>query len=83
VLLLNECLLLLFILLWSQSGNLDIPSYEPKKDEVGGQLRLLHNKGLCDSHRSLSIVRIVNSRRLRLAGHAARFGEMNTYRILM
>jgi len=43
----------------------------PKKDEVAGEWRKLHNEELNDLHFLPSIVRVFKSRRLRLAGHAA------------
>jgi hypothetical protein len=46
--------------------------------------RKLHNKELHDLYSSPSIIRIIKSRRMRLAGHAARMGEKrNAYRLLM
>jgi hypothetical protein len=55
--------------------------YGPKRDEVTGEWRKLHNEELCDLHSSPSIIRIVKSRRMRWAGHIARMGEKrNAYR---
>jgi hypothetical protein len=46
-----------------------------KRDEVTGEWRKLHNKELHDLLSSLSIIRIIKSRRMRWAGHVARMGE--------
>jgi hypothetical protein len=58
--------------------------FGPKRDEVAGELRKLHNKELRDLYSSPSIIRIIKSRRMRLAGHVARMGEKrNAYRLLV
>jgi hypothetical protein len=55
--------------------------FGPKRDEVTGGWRKLHNEELCDLYSSPSIIRIFKSRRMRWAGHVARMGEKrNTYR---
>jgi hypothetical protein len=46
-----------------------------KKDEVTGEWRKLHNEELRDLYSSPSIIRIIESRRMRWAGHVARIGE--------
>ena len=44
----------------------------------------LHNKELCALYFSLNIIRVINSRRLRWAGHVARMGERrDAYRALV
>jgi hypothetical protein len=48
--------------------------FGPKRDEVTGEWRKLHNKELRDVYSSPSIIRIIKSRRMRLAGHVARMG---------
>jgi hypothetical protein len=54
--------------------------FGPKRDEVTGEWRKLHNEELHDLYSSPSIIRIIKSRRMRWAGHAARTGEMrNAY----
>jgi hypothetical protein len=49
--------------------------FGPKRDEVRGEWRKLHNKELRDLYSSLSIIRIIKSRRMRWAGLVARMGE--------
>jgi hypothetical protein len=49
--------------------------FGPKKDEVTGGWRKLHNEELRDLYSSPSIIRIIKSRRVRWAGHVARKGE--------
>jgi hypothetical protein len=54
---------------------------EPKRDEVTGDWRKLHNEEL---HNLYSSPNMIKSRRMRLAGHVARVGETRkTYRILV
>jgi hypothetical protein len=58
--------------------------FGPKRDEVTGEWRKLHNEGLSDSYSSPSIIKIIKSRRMRWAGNVARMGEKrNTYRLLV
>jgi hypothetical protein len=45
--------------------------FEPKRDEVTGEWKKLHNKELDDLYSSSSIIRIIKSRRMRWAGHVA------------
>jgi hypothetical protein len=55
--------------------------FGPKRDEATGEWRKLHNEELRDLYSSPSIIRIIKSRRMRWAGHLARFGEKrNMYR---
>ena len=49
--------------------------FEPKRDEVTGEWRKLHNKELNDLYCSPSIVRGIKSRRMRWVGHVARMEE--------
>jgi len=49
--------------------------FGPRRDEVTGEWRRLHNEGLNDLYSSLNIVRVIKSRRMRWAGHVARMGE--------
>jgi hypothetical protein len=58
--------------------------FGPKRDEVTGEWRKLHNEELQDLFSSPSIIRILKSRRMRWAGHAARMGERrNSHRLLV
>jgi hypothetical protein len=52
--------------------------FGPKKDEVTGEWRKLHNEELQDLYPSPSIIRIINARRMRWAGHVARIGRGGT-----
>jgi hypothetical protein len=56
----------------------------PKRDEVTGEWRKLHNEELCDLYSSPCTIRIIKSRRMRWEGHVARMGEKrNVYRLLV
>jgi hypothetical protein len=58
--------------------------FGPKRDEVRGDWRKLHNEELSDLYYLPNIVRVVKSRRMRWAGHVARMGEGGgVYRILV
>jgi hypothetical protein len=58
--------------------------FEPKRDEVTGCLRKLRNEELHNLHSSPSIIRMIKSKRMTLAGHVTRMGEKrNAYRVLM
>jgi hypothetical protein len=58
--------------------------FGPRRDEVTGEWRRLHNEGLNDLHCSPNIVRVIKSRRMRWAGHVARVGEeRGVYRVLV
>jgi hypothetical protein len=58
--------------------------FGPKRDEVTGGCRKLHNEELHDLYSSPSIIRIMKSRRIRWAGHVARMGKKrNAYRLLV
>jgi hypothetical protein len=55
--------------------------FGPKRDEVTGELRKLHNEELRDLYSSPIIIRIIKSRKMRWAGHVARTREKrNAYR---
>ena len=49
--------------------------FGPKRDGVTGEWRTLHNEELNDLYSSRNIVRVIKSRRMRLAGHVARMEE--------
>jgi hypothetical protein len=58
--------------------------FGPKRDEMTGEWRKLHDEELRDLYFSPSIIRIIKSRRMRWAGHVARMGEKrNAYRLLV
>jgi hypothetical protein len=58
--------------------------FGPKRDEMTGEWRKLHNEKLHNLYSSPDIVRQVNSRRMRLAGHVARMGEKRkVYKVLL
>ena len=58
--------------------------FEPRRDEVTGQWRRLHNEELNDLYCSPNIVRVIKWRRMRWAGHVARIGEERAvYRVLV
>jgi len=48
--------------------------FGPKRDEVTGEWRKLHNEELSDLYSSPNIVQVIKSRRMRWAGHVARTG---------
>jgi hypothetical protein len=50
--------------------------FGPKRDEVTGGWRKLHNEELHGLYSSLSIVRVTKARRMRWARHVARMGEV-------
>jgi hypothetical protein len=49
--------------------------FGPKRDEVAGEWRRLHNKELYALYSSPNIIWVIKSRRLRWAGHVACMGE--------
>jgi hypothetical protein len=56
----------------------------PKRDGVTGEWRKLHHEELHDLYSSPNIVRVIKSRRMRLARHVARMGEeRGMYRVLV
>jgi hypothetical protein len=58
--------------------------FGPKRDGVTGEWRNLHKEELHNLYSSPSIIRIIKSRRMMLAGHVARIGEKrNVYRLLV
>jgi len=58
--------------------------FGPKRDEVTGEWRKLHNEELNDLYSLPDIVRVVKLRRMRWAGHVARRGEdRGVHRVLV
>jgi hypothetical protein len=58
--------------------------FGPKRSEVTGEWRKVHNEELNDLYSSPNIFRVNKSRRMRRAGHVARMGERTVaYRILV
>ena len=51
--------------------NMVLRIFGPKRDEVTGEWRRLHNEELNDLYSSPNIVRVIKSRRMRWAGHVA------------
>jgi hypothetical protein len=57
---------------------------EPKRDEVTGGWRKLHNEELHNLCSSPSIIRMIKSRNMRWAGHVTQMGEKRyEYRIFV
>ena len=58
--------------------------FGPRRDEVTGEWRRLHNEELNDLYSSPNIVRVIKSRRMTWAGHVARMDEeRGVYRALV
>ena len=58
--------------------------FGPKRDEITGEWRKLHNEELSDLYSLPNIVRVVKSRRMRWAEHLALMGERRgVYRVLV
>jgi hypothetical protein len=58
--------------------------FGPKKGKVTGGWRKLHNEKLRNLYSSPSVIRMIKSGTVRLAGHVARMGKKrNAYRILV
>ena len=58
--------------------------FGPKRDEVTGEWRELHNEELNDLYSLPNIVRVVRSRQMRWAGHVVRMGEdRGVHRVLV
>jgi len=57
--------------------------FGPRRDEVTGEWRKLHNEELNDLYSAPNIVRVIKSR-IRWTGHVPRMGEESgVYRVLM
>jgi hypothetical protein len=58
--------------------------FGPKRDEVTGDWRKLHNEELHNLYSSPNIIRMIKSMRMRWEGHVTRTGEKrNAFRILV
>jgi len=58
--------------------------FGPRRDEITGEWRKLHNEELNDFYFSPNIVRVIKSKGMRRAGHVARMGERRgVYRVLV
>jgi hypothetical protein len=58
--------------------------FRPKRDEVTGEWRRLHEEELYALYFSPDGIRVMKSRRLRWEGHVARIGESRrAYRVLV
>jgi hypothetical protein len=58
--------------------------FGPKRDEVAGGWRRLHNEELHNLYASLNIIRVIKSRKMSWAGHIACMGGMeNVYKVLV
>jgi hypothetical protein len=53
--------------------------FGPKRYEVTGELRKLHNERLNDLYSSPNTVRVIKLRKMSWAGHAARRGRGEVY----
>ena len=53
--------------------------FGPKRDEVTGELRKLHNEEFNDLYSSANIIQVIKSKRMRWAGHVARLGRWEVY----
>jgi hypothetical protein len=58
--------------------------FGPKREEVLGDWRRLHNEELLNLYAPRNIIKVIKTRRMRWVGHVARMGEMrNAYKILV
>jgi hypothetical protein len=57
--------------------------FGPKRDELIGEWRRLHNKELYALYSSPNIIRVMKSRRLRWPVHVARMEERSAYSVLV
>ena len=58
--------------------------FGPKRDEVTGEWRILHNEEINDLYCSPNIIRMITLRIMRWAEHVTRMGERRgVYRVLV
>jgi hypothetical protein len=57
--------------------------FGPKRDEVTGESRKLHNEELHDLYSSPSIIKTIKSKRMRSAVYVVRIGRRDAYRIFV
>jgi len=58
--------------------------FRPKRDEVTGEWRKLHNEELNDLYSSPTTLRVIKSKTMRWAGHVASMGERRgVYRVFV
>jgi hypothetical protein len=53
--------------------------FGPKRDEVTGSWRKLHNEKINNFYPSPNIIRMIKSRRMRRAGHVVHMGKMRIH----
>jgi len=64
--------------------NMVLKIFGPRRDEVTGEWRRLHNDELNDLYSSPNTVQVIKSRRMRWAGHVVRMGEeRGVYRVFV
>jgi hypothetical protein len=49
--------------------------FGPKRDEVAGRWKRMHNEELCDLYFTSSIIRMIKPRKMRWVRHVARMGR--------
>jgi hypothetical protein len=71
--------------MYEVSGELTVKFllFGPKRNEVTGKWRKLHNEELNDLQSLPNIVRVVKSRQMRWAGHLARMEDRGVHRVLV
>jgi hypothetical protein len=52
--------------------------FGPKREEVAGDLRRLHNEELYNLYSSPNVIKVITSSGMRCAGHVARILRMGT-----
>jgi hypothetical protein len=58
--------------------------FGPKREEVAGDWRRLHNEELTNLYASPNVIRVIKSRKMKWEEHLLRIGEMRTvYSILV